>query len=51
MALSALCLAGFVIQLDVTIVNVALPTIQHELQTAHNAWSRSSAATPSGWLP
>lgn len=31
MALLALCLAGFVIQLDVTIVNVALPTIQHEL--------------------
>lgn len=30
MALLALCLAGFVIQLDVTIVNVALPTIQHE---------------------
>ncbi|MGW2339430.1 MFS transporter [Streptomyces sp. NPDC001661] len=31
MALAALCLAGFVIQLDVTIVNVALPTIQREL--------------------
>lgn len=30
-ALLALCLAGFVIQLDVTIVNVALPTIQHRL--------------------
>lgn len=37
MALLALCLAGFVIQLDVTIVNVALPTIQHELQAAPNA--------------
>lgn len=34
MALLALCLAGFVIQLDVTIVNVALPTIQYELQVA-----------------
>lgn len=34
MALPALCLAGFVIQLDVTVVNVALPTIQHELQVA-----------------
>ncbi|MBQ6642330.1 MAG: MFS transporter [Saccharopolyspora sp.] len=29
-ALLALCLAGFVIQLDVTIINVAVPTIQHE---------------------
>jgi EmrB/QacA subfamily drug resistance transporter len=34
MALLALCLAGFVIQLDVTIVNVALPTIQHGLLAA-----------------
>lgn len=31
LALSALCLAGFLIQLDVTIVNGALPTIRHEL--------------------
>ncbi len=37
MALLALCLAGFVIQLDVTIVNVALPTIQHELNAAPDA--------------
>ncbi|MFJ8143350.1 MFS transporter [Streptomyces sp. NPDC096013] len=37
MALLALCLAGFVIQLDVTIVNVALPTIQHELDAATGA--------------
>ncbi|WP_147425321.1 MFS transporter [Bailinhaonella thermotolerans] len=36
-ALLALCLAGFVIQLDVTIVNVALPTIQHELRAAPGA--------------
>lgn len=36
-ALLALCLAGFVIQLDVTIVNVALPTIQNELQAASDA--------------
>ncbi|WP_425840151.1 MFS transporter [Streptomyces fractus] len=36
-ALPALCLAGFVIQLDVTIVNVALPTIQHELGAAPGA--------------
>ncbi|QIY68815.1 MFS transporter [Streptomyces sp. RLB1-33] len=36
-ALLALCLAGFVIQLDVTIINVALPTIQHELQAATDA--------------
>ncbi|MFI5663284.1 MFS transporter [Streptomyces sp. NPDC051684] len=36
-ALAALCLAGFVIQLDVTIVNVALPTIQHELRTTPEA--------------
>jgi MFS transporter, DHA2 family, methylenomycin A resistance protein len=31
MALLAVCLGFFVIQLDVTIVNVALPTIQHEI--------------------
>ncbi|MFJ8949798.1 MFS transporter [Streptomyces sp. NPDC102381] len=37
MALLALCLAGFVIQLDVTIVNVALPTIQRELGAAPGA--------------
>lgn len=37
MALLALCLAGFVIQLDVTIVNVALPTIQIDLDTATGA--------------
>ncbi|MEV4116479.1 MFS transporter [Nonomuraea sp. NPDC049695] len=37
MALLALCLAGFVIQLDVTIVNVALPTIQHQLHAAPSA--------------
>jgi len=37
LALLALCLAGFVIQLDVTIVNVALPTIQHQLQAAPSA--------------
>lgn len=37
MALLALCLAGFVIQLDVTIVNVALPTIQHQLHAAPDA--------------
>jgi EmrB/QacA subfamily drug resistance transporter len=37
MALLALCLAGFVIQLDVTIVNVALPRIQHELDAATGA--------------
>ncbi|MFI5664381.1 MFS transporter [Streptomyces sp. NPDC051684] len=37
MALLALCLAGFVIQLDVTIVNVALPTIQHELDATTGA--------------
>ncbi|MFF0740307.1 MFS transporter [Streptomyces sp. NPDC004111] len=36
-ALLALCLAGFVIQLDVTVVNVALPTIQHELDAATGA--------------
>lgn len=30
-ALSAICLAGFLMQLDVTIVNVALPSIQREL--------------------
>ncbi|MFJ9173916.1 MFS transporter [Streptomyces sp. NPDC102360] len=36
-ALPALCLAGFVIQLDVTIVNVALPTIQHQLYAAPSA--------------
>jgi len=33
----ALCLAGFVIQLDVTIVNVALPTIRHQLQATPDA--------------
>lgn len=37
MALLALCLAGFVMQLDVTIVNVALPTIQHQLHAAPDA--------------
>lgn len=37
MALLALCLAGFLIQLDVTIVNVALPTIQHDLDAAAGA--------------
>lgn len=37
MALLALCLAGFVIQLDVTIVNVALPTIQQRLHAAPSA--------------
>jgi MFS transporter, DHA2 family, methylenomycin A resistance protein len=36
-ALLALCLAGFVIQLDVTIVNVAIPTIQHQLHAAPSA--------------
>lgn len=34
MALLALCLAGFVIQLDVTIVNVALPTITNQLHAS-----------------
>ncbi|MFE6892404.1 MFS transporter [Streptomyces sp. NPDC057694] len=36
-ALLALCLAGFVIQLDVTIVNVALPTVQHQLHAGTGA--------------
>lgn len=37
MTLLALCLAGFVIQLDVTIVNVALPSIQHQLHATPSA--------------
>src|SRR3954465_9649633 len=52
MALPALCLAGFVIQLDVTIVNVALPTIQHELQVAPGSleWIVSGYAPGLGGL-
>lgn len=33
MTLLAMCVATFMIQLDVTIVNVALPSIQHSLRT------------------
>lgn len=47
-ALSAICLAGFLMQLDVTIVNVALPSIQRGLSDERCKWrfpcQRSSAA-------
>ena len=47
MALALLCVAQFVVVLDVTIVAVALPTIGADLGRAPLAWSGSSPPTAS----
>ena len=39
LTLLAMCAATFMIQLDVTIVNVALPSIQRDAPVAPAAWS------------
>jgi MFS family permease len=48
LALVAVCLGFFVIQLDVTIVNVALPTIQRDIggSTGSLQWIIDSYTSP-----
>ena len=46
--LGAMCFALFMVMLDNTVVNVALPSIQRELHAQHlRSSSGSSTATPS----
>ena len=52
LTLLAMCVATFMIQLDVTIVNVALPSIQHDLQVSSGGleWVISGYALSLGAL-
>ena len=44
-ALGVLCTGMLMIVLDMTIVNVALPSIQADLGFSHRAWPGSSTRT------
>ena len=44
-ALGVLGLIQFILVLDVSVVNVALPRIQHDLTSRTRAWRGSSMAT------
>jgi MFS family permease len=48
--LGAMCLSMFMIMLDSTVVNVALPSIQKDLDTSVDQleWLRSPVASPIG---
>ena len=46
-ALVLLCATQFMLIIDVSIVNVALPTIQRDLEFTNRTSSRSPAPTPS----
>jgi hypothetical protein len=41
LVLFAMCLAAFMIQLDVTIVNIALPTLQRDLNRSRSSRSKN----------
>ena len=48
-ALAVICLSVFVVSVDATIVNVALPTLSRELDADTANCSGSSTPTPSSW--